>query len=78
MQSKYNLDETTKSACTANSTNRASFLEFLVRSNKKVFFSKKNWHVFFFFLNPGIVFIRFGGSFGNLELWFEETKEKRL
>ena len=28
--------------------------------------------------DPGIVFVRFGGSFGNLELLFEDAKENKL
>ena len=40
---EVDLDETTKKAIIKNYRNRESFLEFLVRSNKKVvFFSKKS------------------------------------
>ena len=41
---------------------------FLLRKTGMSFFKK----------DPGIVFVCFGVSFGNLELWFEDAKEKKL
>ena len=57
---EVDLDETTKKAIIKNYRNRESFLEFLVRSNKKVvFFSKKSWYVFFLHKKyPGINALR--------------------